>query len=204
MIKSRKGRDRPDKDDDYRRTKEPQNGADDADWRRARSLLAGFVRVDNEASDLGEEAKALARSLRQCSRRLDRWQEASRPGHAVMLSRGRQADGLLYARRPSVSWEDDAIDDDVPPAPVIKKIAPKPRKSTGKGKAKAQPVEDVEMEDVGGPDGAGDMPDLNDDDMELLGEVDAEIFDSDVGDLDDEEDLQDLDLAEGEDAETVW
>jgi Ino eighty subunit 1 len=134
MIKSRKGRDRPDKDDDYRRTKEPQNGADDTDWRRARSVLAGFVRVDNEASDLGEEAKALARSLRQCSRRLDRWQEASRPGQAVMLSRGRQADGLLYARRPSVSWEDDAIDDDVPPAPVIKKIAPKPRKSTSKGK----------------------------------------------------------------------
>jgi Ino eighty subunit 1 len=203
MIKSRKGRDRPDKDDDYRRTKEPQNGADDTDWRRARSVLAGFVRVDNEASDLGEEAKALARSLRQCSRRLDRWQEAPRPGQAVMLSRGRQADGLLYARRPSVSWEDDAIDDDVPPAPVIKKIAPKPRKSTGKGKAKAAPVEDVEMEDVGGPDGAGE-PDLNEVDLELLGEVDADIYESDVGDLYDEEDLQDLDMADGEDAETAW
>lgn len=174
MIKSRKGRDRTDKDEDWRRTKEAQNGADDTDWRRARSLLAGFVRVDNEASDLGEEAKALAKSLRQCSRRLDRWQEATRPGDLVTVSRRRQAEGLLYARRSSVTWEDDAVDDDDPPVPVIKKIAPKPRKSAGKAKAKVEPVEDVQMEDqVVEPDGAGEA-DLNEEDLELLGEVDAD------------------------------
>jgi len=193
MIKSRKGRDRSDKDEDWRRTKEAQNGADDTDWRRARSLLAGFVRVDNEASDLGEEAKALARSLRQCSRRLDRWQESANPGQAVTLSRSRQADGLLYSTRPSVSWEDDAVDDDEPPVPIIKKIAPKPRKSAGKGKAKVEPVEDVEMEeDVAGPDGPGEA-DLNEEDLELLGEVDAR---SDIEDEESDEEMVD--------AETRW
>jgi len=191
MIKSRKGRDRPDKDEDWRRTKETQNGADDADWRRARSLLAGFVRVDNEASDLGEEAKALARSLRQCSRRLDRWQEAAKPGQAVHLSRERERDGLLYARRSSVSWEDDAADDDEPPVPVIKKIAPKQRKSTGKGKAKVEPIEDVEMgEDAAGPDGTGEA-DLNDEDLELLGEVDARSDIEDYPESDPDVDIMD-------------
>lgn len=183
MIRARKGRDRSDKDEDWRRAKEAQNGADDADWRRARSVLAGFVRVENEASDLGEEAKALARALRRCSRRLDRWQEATMPANAMLRSRSRQASGLLYTRRPSMTWDQelDDIEDDGPPVPVVRKIVPKQRKSTGKGKAKVEPVEedvDVNMEDEGGEeqeqeqeDGGGD---LDEEDRELLGEVDAD------------------------------
>lgn len=181
MIKSRKGRDRADKDEDGRRV-------DDADWRRARSLLAGFVRVDNEASDLGEEAKALARSLRQCSRRLDRWQKTQNPGRAVLDSRNRQANGLLYDRRSGGDWEHegDAMDEDEVPVPVIRKIAPKQRKSVGKRKAKEEPAEDVNMEDdlaegegegedEGDGDGEGeDGGDLDQEDRDLLGEVDAD------------------------------
>jgi Ino eighty subunit 1 len=195
MIRSRKGRDRSDKDDDWRRAKEAQNGgADDADWRRSRSVLAGFVRVENEASDLGEEAKALARAIRRCSRRLDRWQEAPLPATAILRSRSRQASGLLYARRPSTTWdpEIDGAEDDEPvvPAAVVRKIAPKQqRKSLGKAvKAKVEPVEDVDVDvDVDGDadvqmedevveeqdegEGGGD---LDEEDRELLGEVDAD------------------------------
>ena len=188
MIRARKGRDRTDKDEDWRRAKEAQNGADDADWRRSRSVLAGFVRVENEASDLGEEAKALARALRRCSRRLDRWQEATLPATAILRSRSRQASGLLYARRPSTTWdpEVDGAEDEEPVVPVVRKIAPKQRKSLGKAKAKVEPVEDVDVEadadvDVQMEDevveeqdegeGGGD---LDEEDRELLGEVDAD------------------------------
>ena len=178
MIKARKGRDRTDKDEDWRRAKEAQNGADDADWRRARSVLAGFVRVENEASDLGEEAKALARALRRCSRRLDRWQEAAMPANSILRSRSRQASGLLYARRPSMTWDQelDGLEDDEPVVPVVRKIAPKQRKSMGKGKAKAEPVEDVDvaMEDEVAEDQDDGGGDLDEEDRELLGEVDAD------------------------------
>lgn len=181
-IKSRKGRDRTDKDEDWRRAKEAQNGVDDSDWRRARSVLAGFVRVEHEASDLGEESKALARALRRCSRRLDRWQEAAMPAQAMVRSRNRQSSGLLYV--PTINDLDGLDEDDEPPAPVVRKIAPRQRKSlpsaSGKGKAKAEPVEDVTMEDEGGEDdgdgdGEGDGGgELDEEDRELLGEVDAD------------------------------
>lgn len=198
-IKSRRGKDRTaDKnDDDWRRggkDSQNNNGVDDADWRRARSVLAGFVRVENEASDLGEEAKALARSLRQCSRRLDRWQEpGSMPANAMLRSRSRQASGLLYARRPSMVWDqelDNLDDEDAPAVPVVRKIAPKPRKSVGKGKAKVEPVEDVNMEDEmgegeGEDDGGGE---LDEEDRELLGEVDA---DADESEEDEDETMAD-------------
>jgi Ino eighty subunit 1 len=178
MIRSRKVKDRTaDKDEDWRRAKEAQNGVDDSEWRRARSVLAGFVRVENEASDLGEESKALARALRQCSRRLDRWQDTTTtPANAMLRSRSRQASGLLYARRSSMIWDPelDVLDNDEPAVPVVRKIAPKQRKSMGKGKAKAEHVEDVNMEDElgdGEDDGGGD---LDEEDRELLGEVDAD------------------------------
>jgi Ino eighty subunit 1 len=181
MIKSRKGRDASDKDDYWKRAKDAQNGADEADWRRARSVLAGFVRVENEASDLGEESKALARALRQCSRRLNRWQEAVMPANALLRSRSRQASGLLYARRPSLAWDPelDGADDDVPAAvvPAVRRLAPRQRKSLGKEKAKVEVVEDadVTMMEDGEDDGGGD---LDDEDRELLGEVDADADES--------------------------
>ena len=228
MIRARKGRDRSDKDrgdDDgggggggWRRAKEAQqNGggdADAADWRRSRAVLAGFVRVENEASDLGEEAKALARALRRCSRRLDRWQEAALPATAILRSRSRQASGLLYARRPSTTWDpelDGGAEDDEPAVvPVVRKIAPKGRKSLGKGKAKAEPVEDVDGDADGDADGDGDVNmedevvedpdqdqddgdgdgggDLDEEDRELLGEVDA---DGDESEEDEDETMAD-------------
>ncbi|KAM0721704.1 hypothetical protein Q7P37_002629 [Cladosporium fusiforme] len=199
MIKSRKTRDRTtDKDDEHRRsTKDASNNADEP----ARSLLAGFVRVENEASDLGEEAKFLARSLRMCSRRLDRWQDASMPGDAVLRSRARQRNGLLYAPRISGVWDDGPDEDEAPPMIAVKKSAPKPRKSAGggRGKGKARllmPVEDVDVtmeDDAGDDEGGGDADDvdgdgdggdraggggadpaLDEEDRELLGEVDAD------------------------------
>jgi Ino eighty subunit 1 len=219
MIRSRKGRDRADKDDnDWRRAKEAQNGggADDGDWRRSRSVLAGFVRVENEASDLGEEAKALARAIRRCSRRLDRWQEAPLPATAILRSRSRQASGLLYARRPSTTWdpEIDGAEDDEPvvPAAVVRKIAPKQqRKSLGKAaKAKVEPVEDVDVDVDGDGEGEGEVDadvqmedevveeqdegegegggDLDEEDRELLGEVDA---DGDESEEDEDETMAD-------------
>jgi Ino eighty subunit 1 len=160
-------------------------------------VLAGFVRVENEASDLGEEAKALARALRRCSRRLDRWQEATLPATAILRSRSRQASGLLYARRPSTTWdpEVDGAEDEEPVVPVVRKIAPKQRKSLGKAKAKVEPVEDVDVEadadvDVQMEDevveeqdegeGGGD---LDEEDRELLGEVDADESEEDEDEM---------------------
>lgn len=169
----------------------------------ARSMLAGFVRVEGtEPSDLGEEAKSLARSLRLCSRRLDRWQEATNPGEAVLRSRERQANGLLYAPR---IWEDGPDEDDAPPPPPPVMITPaaagrkgagRARKSAGRGRGKgrvarlAVPTEveddvdvDVTMEEDGGEGDEGGVegdrvggapPDLDEEDRELLGEVDAD------------------------------
>lgn len=205
MIKSRKGRggsaDTKNDDVDWRRAavKDAQlNGAagDDSSSRPSRALLAGFVRVDTEASDLGEEAKALARSLRRCSRRLDRWQETSTPGQAVVVSRSRQREGLLYAQRPSVSFELEEDEDEAPPPPVVvRRRAPKgsgKRAAAAKAKAAkreedegaAMPLEDVQMEDDGGEDDGGGEGEgegegegggeLDEEDRELLGEVDAD------------------------------
>lgn len=189
-IRARKARDRTEgKDDEWRR-----GGAGSEE--QARALLAGFVRVEGEAADLGEEARALARALRRAGRRLDRWQEAALPGQAVVRRREREAGGLLYAAREE-EVEGDGVEEEETAAPAIvvnKRRGPKgPRKSAGKGKGKAAAaaaaaavVEDVNMEDeVGEDEGGGE---LDEEDREMLGEVDA---DADESEEDEDETMAD-------------
>jgi Ino eighty subunit 1 len=61
--------------------------------------------------------------------------------------------------------------------PAVRRLAPRQRKSLGKEKAKVEVVEDadVTMMEDGEDDGGGD---LDDEDRELLGEVDADADES--------------------------
>lgn len=180
-IKIRKARDRVEKDDDWRKQREAQAAVDDVDWRHPRALLAGFVRVDAEPPDVGEEAKAMSRTLRQCVRRLDRWQDASAPGIAVRRRMIRQAEGHVRIRRRSVMHRhlSPPAEGDVEMVNGGQSVATSrsvQRQRSGLGRQSmpkdiSQPSGDVSMQATGEDEGGGE---LDEEDRELLGEVDAD------------------------------
>ena len=194
QIKIRKAKERADKDhDDWRtfRGKENIESFEDFEpWRRPRVLLAGFVRISGEPNDVGEEARSIARAFRRCSRRLDRWQETNLPGQAVIRRRQLQAQGLLHSQRRSYPTKEFSMHQDgleILPAEVGSYHRGQ-RGRTGRTSDPRFAVEsirdgqkmDVEPDDE---DGGGE---LDEEDRELLGEVDA-----DESEEDDDEDMGD-------------
>ncbi|SMR55238.1 unnamed protein product [Zymoseptoria tritici ST99CH_1A5] len=213
-IRVRKARERADKTDDewrsgvHRGGKENDDFLDNVDlWRRPRVLLAGFVKIPGEPTDVGEEVRSLAQSFRKASRRLQRWGETGLPGQAVITRRATlDRGGSRRDRNESFDLEDD---ERMPAPPVAVKAGSKRRRS-----AKAQPgprkarrsvkresvaqepqpeLEEVYEHDgaggVGGINGGQGAAELDDDDREMLGEVDAdeseEDGDGDEMDVDD-------------------
>lgn len=183
-IKIRKAKDRVEKNDEHwgsvRREKENDEYLENIEaWRRPKVLYAGFVRRPNEETDAGEEAKSLAQSFRRCSRRLERWQDTSLPGAAIMNRRQLEAQGMLrragrVSRKHSMAHEELDIMDDGPPTAE----ATIPRKRSGGAKLstrreQTEPEEhkmDVDPE----PDDEDGGAELDEEDRELLGEVDAD------------------------------
>jgi len=115
MVKIRKARDRAEKGDDFHvsRGKENYDMLEDLDAiKRPRVLLAGLGHVLQERSDVGEEAKMLAKLFSRALRRLERWQETDLPGSGMIRRRQLEAQGLLRPSRQYLSgrrqYEDSA------------------------------------------------------------------------------------------------
>lgn len=192
QIKVRKAKDRADKDDDWRtqnRGKENIDMYDDEPWRRARIHVAGFVRLPGEPSDVGEEARSIAKSFRRCSRRLERWQETNLPGQTMIRRRDLQRLGLLHTqhRRPVPSRR-FSLDEDGPDVMPSRKAGVKrQRSSTGRGsghRVASRQLQAMTMDlEPDDEDGGGE---LDEEDRELLGEVDPD--ESEDEEIDDEVD----------------
>lgn len=194
-IKIRKARDGVEKEEDARRQKEAQAVVDDVDWRNPRALLAGYARVQAEPPDVGEEAKSMARTLRQCVRRVERWQNATLPGPQVRRRVVAQAKGRVRLRRRSITRrQPSSTADDVEmanggqPARARGSVQ---RQRSGAGRPSlprdpSNPTGDTTTQAAGEDEGGGE---LDEEDRELLGEVDAD--ESEDQDEDEDEEMAD-------------
>lgn len=177
-IKTRK-RERADKDDDWRLNKGKENSDFFAEFepgQKPRVYMAGLMRVTGEANDVGEEAKSIARSFDRCRRRLKRW-ESALPGDAMLARQGLRAKGLLYPpRRRRALVTEPSMDKDGLEVGGDAYGSYGSRSHVGRGMDKM----DIDPDDE---DGAAE---LDEEDRELLGEVDAgeteEDEDDDMGD----------------------
>ncbi|KAI7235360.1 hypothetical protein KC352_g15042 [Hortaea werneckii] len=177
--------------------------------RRPRVFMAGMGRVNGEASDVGEEARSLARSFRRASRRLERWEESGTPGHAMIRRRHQlqQQQQEEDSMQPPPNRRSMAVARpymDIPPANGRSSLSrqrssgtsksrdnrmgsgtPGQEKAAGRGRGVAAEGEEEDDEDGGGGEGGGE---LDEEDRELLGEVDADESGEEDGDGDEEED----------------
>ncbi|CAK3841294.1 Hypothetical predicted protein [Lecanosticta acicola] len=190
-IKIRKVKDRVNgNDDDWRVTKGNKENEDFMDvdsWRRPRVLFAGYVRMNQEPSDVGEEAKTLAQSFRRASRRLERWQSSAHPGNIVERRREREAAGVMRSRRRSMPSMDrdglEVVENVIPLRGGVKRPRGGGRKSTGQSHASHQATKAQTEAEPYEEDGGAE---LDEEDRELLGEVDA-----DESEEDEDEDMDD-------------
>ncbi|KAF2769876.1 hypothetical protein EJ03DRAFT_350918 [Teratosphaeria nubilosa] len=123
-IKIEKARSRAEKDDDFRvhRGKENNDVLDDLELiRKPKVLMGGLSRLPGESSDVGEESKAIAQSIRRVSRRLEKWQDADLPGQGMLRRQtweasqpagGRQAGFGRHAVKAAQVAVSDRIRDD--------------------------------------------------------------------------------------------
>ncbi|KAI7218688.1 hypothetical protein KC333_g3435 [Hortaea werneckii] len=186
--------------DEHKGGKENVEHLEDMDLsRRPRVFMAGMGRVNGEASDVGEEARSLARSFRRASRRLERWEESGVPGHAMIRRRQQlqqqqqQEEDSMRSPPPPNRRSNMTVARpymDIPPA-ANRRSLPRQR-SGGTGKSRdnertggsgtpGQPkavgrggVVEGEEEEDGEGEGEGGGGELDEEDRELLGEVDAD------------------------------
>ena len=179
------GKDKNEKDE-HKGGKENVEHLEDMDLtRRPRVFMAGMGRVNGEASDVGEEARSLARSFRRVSRRLERWEESGLPGHGMIRRRQLQQQQEDSMRPPPPNRRSNMTVArpymDIPPANTNRRSLPRQRSGTGKGRdsrtGSGTPGQQkvvgrgvVEGEEEDG-EGGGE---LDEEDRELLGEVDAD------------------------------
>jgi Ino eighty subunit 1 len=176
-IRVRKAKERADKDDDWRLSKAKENDyyADLEPWQRPQVYMAGLAHVTNESGDVGEEAKSIARSFDRCKRRMKRWEDAF-PGDAMIKRRQLQARGLLHTSRrrralmTEPSMEQDGLE-------VVGNSYGSRQRGRSETRRRSENM-DVEPDDE---DGAAE---LDEEDRELLGEVDA-------GESEEDEDMDD-------------
>lgn len=176
-IKIRKAKERAEKDDDWRLNKGKENldfYSDLEPWQRPRVYMAGLIRVQGETSDVGEEAKSIARAFERCSRRLKRWEDAF-PGDAMIKRRHLQAQGLLHSsRRRRAVVQERLMEQD-----GMEVMGDRYGSRSRAGNSRTADRMEVEGED-------DEAAELNEEDRELLGEVDAgeseEDEDEDMGD----------------------
>ncbi|KAK5693601.1 hypothetical protein LTR97_010170 [Elasticomyces elasticus] len=199
IIKARKAREKSEKDDDWRtmKGKDPLETADEMEAnRRPRVLLAGMATLANgDSPDVGEEPRSLARTLRRASRRLERWQEINLPGQAMQRRRQMQMQqmhgmqGVQYPQRQRAPTREQNSHFGGPPMQPEyrpRQAVVRQRSSTGRmSEQRPAPVRKESQQDqrMGYEcydDEAG--VELDEEERELLGEVDADEEDSDEDD----------------------
>lgn len=172
-IKVRKAKEKG--DDEWRslRGKENDEFVENVDlWRRPRILYGGFVRVNGEPSDVGEEFKSLAQSFRRVSRRMERWQDVNLPGQSVIRRKQLAVEGRL---KPSHRRNVQTIEGDGEFDSSSRGKMRRQRSATGKSGLKTDPEPDGEDDDA---------QELDQEDRDLLGEVDADESDGSDEDVD--------------------
>lgn len=137
--------------------------------RRPKVLYAGLAPQSGEREDIGEESKHLATAIRRASRRLDRWQESTTPGLA-MIRRRQMRDQHGSSRHRSS--QDEYGDDDHSGQRSTKPARQTSPSDQRRGRADFDPDDD----DGGGGGG------LDEAERDLLGEVDADAEESDDDD----------------------
>ncbi|KAK3108041.1 hypothetical protein LTR53_017789 [Teratosphaeriaceae sp. CCFEE 6253] len=203
MIKARKARERSEKDDDWRllKVKDPTEAIEDAEAsRKPRVLLAGMGTTSGDLIDIGEEARSLARTIRRASRRLERWKETNLPGDAMIRRRQMQMHGMRYAPppprtlAPAQSYDGPPYSGEMmhryqPPQPGTTRQ----RSGTGRRSEPRPPSRRKEMDEDRkvGYDGYEDEGggELDEEEKEMLGEVDADEEESDSDEEMEEESL---------------
>lgn len=155
--------------------------------RRPSVLMAGFAQVPHEPSDAGEEARVVAKSFMRCQRRLDRWENVQPPGLAMIKMREMRAHGIYHQRLPrarpprrSISTK-ESFDG-------AKHAARRQRSGTGRDARKEARDDDEERMDVDPAPDEGGEGELDEEDRELLGEVDADESEEEEDGEDDDDD----------------
>ncbi|WPH03608.1 Hypothetical protein R9X50_00649100 [Acrodontium crateriforme] len=191
-IKVRKTKDRMERDDDWRSSHKGKENAELLEEieavRHPKVLFAGLMRSNGEPVDVGEEPRSLAKTFSRCARRLERWEEAALPGEVIIKRKQREAAGLIPTLAQQRLASEKQLDLSMEQDEKRESIRVITRKRNGTKKAKPtnngvgvkhdQP-QDMEMDDDDG--GAAE---IDEEDREILGEVDADESD---GDDEDEE-----------------
>ncbi len=191
QIRIRKAKTRAEAEEDWRagqKGKENVESYGDVELLgRPRILMAGFVRLPGEPSDVGEEAKSLAMAFRRCSRRLERWENADFPGEVVIQRRQAQSESRHPGRRRLMALE-ASMDQDSAEVAYNERSPRSHRHRSGTGRSsshqlaservKVEQKMELELDENGGPE-------LDEEDRELLGEVDPD--DESEGDDEDED-----------------
>lgn len=186
-IKLRKSRDRAHGEENGIKGKENVDSEKDADSaRRPSMLLAGFAQISSDVNDAGEEARNVAKSFARCERRLDRWENYTPPGNAMIKMRELRTRGVYHQQLPRPR----------PPRAIavpggVNGASPsthRERSGTGRGRnSRVQEEDDDDRMDVDAAPGEGGG-ELDEEDRELLGEVDADESEEDEeGDDEDDE-----------------
>lgn len=185
-IKVRKAKERSEKDDNSQANnrfgKENVDVNEDVDaLRRPRVLMAGFFRSMADPNDIGEDAKSMASALRRCKKRLISWDETDRPGEIISSRRRTRAQSPVRRRR-EANFDQAGMETvrRTGSSELKRKRSSTARRSSGKpageGYADAQRKMDVEMDEEGA--------ELDAEDRELLGEVDADESEDEDDDVD--------------------
>ncbi|KAK5137617.1 hypothetical protein LTR08_007912 [Meristemomyces frigidus] len=189
QIKLRKSRERAgNKDaDDFRVHKNKESAIDAEEFEalhRPRVLLAGMTRINGESTDVGEEARTIVKTFQRLSRRLERWEESFAPGQGII--RRRHMRGAVRPQRRSIpapqqqygiQMQNEKMQQMLDEEAATRRGVQ--RQPNGRGR-----VGEHQMMSFGGPgmdqvasfepdddDGGGE---LDEEDKELLGEVDAD------------------------------
>jgi Ino eighty subunit 1 len=189
-IRVKRQRMRSNGEDDWRsmKTKDVVEIPDDPEYlRRPRVMMAGFAHtrdVDNTGLDVGEESVTMARMLRKASRRLERWQETNLPGQAMIRRKQMHLQGILRPHHRSALRRDNTLDRDgemLGYGAAPSRSVTRQRSGTGRMseiRAASRPAEDEQKVDFG-PDDDDGGGELDEEERELLGEVDATDEDED-------------------------
>ncbi|EMC91217.1 hypothetical protein BAUCODRAFT_117532 [Baudoinia panamericana UAMH 10762] len=189
-IRARKLRDKT--DDDWRVSKNKENTETPEELealRKPRVLYAGLaLPISVETNDVGEQALSLAKTFRRTFRRLERWEDTNLPGQSMLRRQHMLSRGMLPSQRYSYAPHMDHdgfefVDSEYSRRGAIQRQ----RSGTGRGSERrilAASAGDAQRGgyDMEDDEGGGE---LDEEERELLGEVDAD------EDEDEDEDMAD-------------
>lgn len=153
--------------------------------RKSGVLLAGFAQVPGDVNDAGEEARNVAKGFARCQRRLERWENQQAPGLVMIKMREMRAKGTYHQQLPRARSSRSLATQEGFEGKGSRRR--RQRSGTDRGGRDAEPEDDDRMDVDPAPEDGGNG-EVDEEDRELLGEVDAdESEEEDDGDDEDDE-----------------